>query len=127
VYEIPNLDRTRKIHRFSGHTEEERFWLKVDIRGEDECWPWTGGLNRGYGWFRIGGMYTGRGERAHRWVLEKKLDRPIKKGHEALHSCDFKPCCNPKHISEGTQQQNLQDMRDRGRSNSWGRENASLR
>jgi hypothetical protein len=24
-------------------TIEERFWSRVDVRGPDECWPWSDG------------------------------------------------------------------------------------
>lgn len=33
-----------------------RFWVKVDVRGPDECWPWRERLNRkGYGSFAVRG------------------------------------------------------------------------
>ena len=32
----------------------QRFWSKVDIRSESECWEWTAGKNpNGYGQFSI--------------------------------------------------------------------------
>lgn len=32
-----------------------------------------------------------------------------------LHSCDNPPCCNPRHLHEGTQKQNVAECRARGR------------
>jgi len=31
------------------------------------------------------------------------------------HHCDNPPCCNPRHLYEGTPQQNVNDMKNRGR------------
>ena len=31
------------------------------------------------------------------------------------HSCDFRPCCNPAHLLEGTQADNMADCIQRGR------------
>jgi hypothetical protein len=34
----------------------ENFWAKIDVRGEDECWPWIAGTDKlGYGRFKLGG------------------------------------------------------------------------
>ena len=30
-----------------------RFWSKVEVGNDGECWPWRGGLSSGYGMFRI--------------------------------------------------------------------------
>jgi len=41
------------------------FWRSVSIRGEDECWPWTGYLNEdGYGEFFFAGKMRGAHELA---------------------------------------------------------------
>ena len=32
-----------------------------------------------------------------------------------LHTCDTPLCCNPEHLTVGTQRDNLQDMRNKGR------------
>jgi hypothetical protein len=94
-------------------TEEERFWVKVDIRGEEECWPWTAYSHpTGYGRFWVCDKMV----RTNRWVLEKKLGRPIREGYSALHSCDNPPCCNPKHVFEGTHSDNMQQAWDRCRA-----------
>jgi hypothetical protein len=87
-----------------------RFWGKVDIRGEDECWPWLGGLKHGYG--RI--QYLGVRWEAHRlaWTLTYG---PIPKGLFVCHHCDNPPCCNPKHLWRGTHADNMADRNAKGR------------
>lgn len=34
-----------------------------------------------------------------------------------LHACDNRPCCNPSHLFEGTQKDNIADMIAKGRGN----------
>lgn len=34
-----------------------------------------------------------------------------------LHACDNRPCCNPAHLFEGTQKDNIADMIAKGRGN----------
>ena len=48
--------------------------------------------------------------KAHRLALERKLGRPIKTGHMALHHCDNKSCVNEDHLYEGTAKDNTQDF-----------------
>src|SRR6266567_7092181 len=86
---------------------EERYWEKVDVRGPDECWPWTASRHPyGYGWFRLDQKTM---VQAHRYGLTLALGRPIKPGYESCHTCNNPPCCNPKHLYEGTHQDNAQD------------------
>lgn len=94
----------------------ERFWSKVDTSaGLFECWPWTGGSDEhGRGTFRL----DGRVRNAPAVALELALGRVLQPGMSALHTCDNPPCCNPAHLYEGTQQQNIADMVARGRHRS---------
>lgn len=97
----------------------DTFWARVDIRGEDECWPWTGSTNStGYGTVGWGGkVYC-----AHRiagWLVGKLKSPAAPRNRRgkgfALHSCDNTVCCNPKHLDVGTYHRNQSDAYKRKR------------
>lgn len=91
--------------------------MKVDIRGPDECWPWLAGVtSSGYGRFRAEYGSTW----AHKRALEFKIGRRLLPGKETLHSCDFRLCCNPAHLSEDSKSENFKDMWDKGRAKPGG-------
>src|ERR1051326_7760068 len=92
----------------------KRFWKKVDIKSEDECWPFTGAIDpeTGYGrfWWREPNAprNTAYLIGAHKFALLLKLGRlpRVRPGSRSkqtlvLHSCDNRPCCNVKHLSLG--------------------------
>ena len=92
-----------------------RFWQKVSRGSADSCWPWQASRTAfGHGKFylRVGSrrQYTV----AHRvmWML---AFGPIPMGMETCHRCDNPWCVNPRHLFLGTQQDNLRDMREKGR------------
>ena len=92
-----------------------RFWSKVDQRGPDDCWPWTGARSaKGYG--RIGVTIDGRkaGIIASRFSFLIYYG-PLPPGMMACHTCDNPPCVNPAHLFAGTAQTNAQDMVAKGR------------
>jgi len=82
----------------------DRFWNKVSIKSEDECWEWTAATRRGYGAF----WYEGRHQPASRmvWFFE---NGEIDNGLVVCHTCDNPPCCNPKHLFLGTGKDNNDD------------------
>jgi hypothetical protein len=90
-----------------------RFWAKIDVRGEDDCWEWQAYRNRaGYGII---------GTRGRSSAVASRLALAIKLGgltpeQLTLHSCDNPPCCNPAHLSAGTHRDNAIDRSVKGRS-----------
>jgi hypothetical protein len=88
------------------------FWARVQRGAPDACWLWQGGCYKsGYGQVALGSRIPGY---AHR--IAYQLTRgSIPAGLVVRHKCDVPRCCNPNHLEIGTQADNLQDARDRGR------------
>lgn len=85
---------------------------------ESGCWEWNLQIDsQGYG--RIGVPQPHRrGSRmvsAHRYAYEAFIG-PIPEGMFVCHSCDNRKCANPAHLWIGTHQDNMRDMREKGRS-----------
>lgn len=88
-----------------------RFWSKVRVSAETNCWPWQGPVgHNGYGLFSIGSVHF----RAHRLSAEF-FGATIEPGQLVMHSCDNPPCVNPVHLIVGTQADNMRDMVAKGR------------
>lgn len=107
------LDQARAKWHATKPSPEERFWAKVDIRGEDECWPWKASVRRkdeGYGAFWM----NGRHHPSNRIALQLSgVDVP--ENMVACHKCDNPRCCNPRHLFVGTPLQNNDDKVLKGR------------
>lgn len=95
-------------------TLEERFWVKVDkSAGPDACWPWTGGIgSAGYGIFEYSSHHATSASRVAFFLTYGAWPEPM-----VLHSCDYRPCCNPTHLRAGTAVENERDKWERGRAN----------
>lgn len=92
---------------------EARFWPKVLVGGEDDCWEWLAHANKdGYGRFRV----AGRMELAHR--ISFIIEHGRTPEDCILHTCDNPGCVNHAHLFEGTRADNNRDCVLKGRQDS---------
>jgi HNH endonuclease len=78
-----------------------------------ECWIWTGAKN----WDDYGMIITRNPRRV--WIASRfsyeMFKMPIPKGLKVLHRCDTPACVNPCHLFLGTDKDNAEDRRSKGR------------
>jgi hypothetical protein len=88
----------------------DRFWSKVDKGGPDECWEWLGYKTKsGHGQTWANGKL----------IYSHRLSFIVHNGfvpNVCRHTCDNPPCCNPAHLLDGNQKDNVEDMNTRGRN-----------
>lgn len=102
---------------------EQRFWSRVNKNSPPPahlpqlgpCWLFTGKARlREYG--SVAGVLNGKRRPlyAHRVAWELTYES-VPDGLCVLHRCDTPLCCNPSHLFLGTQADNLEDARQKGR------------
>jgi hypothetical protein len=88
--------------------------LKAGLYLTDKCIPYWGHINSdGYGIIKIGGR-NGRYYRVHRLIYEAVIGS-IPDRLYVCHTCDNPACYNPNHLFPGTQKDNMEDMKRKGR------------
>lgn len=86
----------------------EAFYIPEPNSG---CYLWLGGYSsRGYGQFWIDGKTVGA-HAASYYIHKGDLN-----GLFVLHKCDNPSCVNPEHLFLGTHQDNMDDMKSKGRA-----------
>lgn len=91
------------------------FMSKVQPEPNTGCWFWDKSLNpAGYGKIVFNGL-SGKIWLAHRASYEL-FKGEIPKGLHVLHKCDQPACVNPDHLWLGTNEENIQDRINKGRS-----------
>jgi len=80
-----------------------------------ECWIWNGAIDKnGYGTRRYGTKKINKNFFAHRLSF-LVFKGELKDGMQINHTCDNPSCVNPVHLYQGTQADNMADVKDRGR------------
>ena len=94
-------------------TADDLFWERVKVGEPNECWPWLAGKGHmGHGNTR----WRMKRRMAHVVAYEIVTGKEVLKPFCVLHRCDNPPCCNPRHLFEGTKRDNAQDMVSKRRS-----------
>lgn len=98
----------------SGRDILTRFVEKIVVDPITGCHNWIASCSTdGYGHIKIDGKMV----RAHRVAYWLLVD-DIPEGTQVLHHCDNIKCVNPDHLFLGTQEDNIRDMVEKGRSSS---------
>lgn len=106
-------------------TADERFILRT-VYGLG-CWEWRGSFFRsGYGQFTLRNPEGGRKNWSAPRFSWTRTNGPIPPGLSVLHRCDNRKCVRPDHLFLGTHQDNMADMKAKGRARS-GRKNPTKR
>lgn len=99
----------------------QRFWIKVNVCASSDCWEWKSGLADGrYGSFKLDGKTRGS-HRVSFFLTHGRWPQP-----SCLHTCNNPKCCNPEHLYEGNQKDNMEYRDSQGRTAS-GEQNGSAK
>jgi hypothetical protein len=96
-----------------GIPDEERFWANVYPEPNSGCFIWGGSAtDAGYGRLRL----RSTGDRMSVTHFSLGLcGISVPDGKVVMHTCDFPVCVNPDHLIIGTQKENIEDCRKKGR------------
>ena len=75
------------------NSPELLFWLRVNIKSDNECWEWTGAKWKGYGTVTI----KGKRWKTHRLAYTIR-NGVIPNGLVVDHKCFNPSCVNPNHL-----------------------------
>lgn len=103
------------FQKFSGLPLRDlaRFFSKVEIAGDGDCWNWTGRVtDHGHGQAK----FAGKSVYSHRVAFQIFAAESLPDSVVVRHKCDNPRCCNPMHLESGTHADNVADRVTRKRS-----------
>lgn len=112
------LSRSANLLPLNPERLNRNFWKHVEKRGPRQCWPWRGCKNsKGYGVISYlcadGVSRRFLAHRVAKILATKQLPLPL---IQTMHCCDNRPCCNDRHLFEGSQSDNMRDALRKGRA-----------
>lgn len=108
------IDARYEAARLTDDPSLEKAMRRIVRCDQTGCWLYNGWLQRGYPTIIRRQNGAVRYHIAHRFFYEKLVE-PIPPGKVLMHQCDTRNCCNPSHLSVGTQSENMRDMWAKGR------------
>jgi hypothetical protein len=91
----------------------KNWWKKVDVKGEDDCWPWLQSVG-GHGYGQTWDGVTVR--LAHRVAWSLRHGEQVPTGMTIDHECHNQICCNPLHLRVKTNVDNATDQGQRDKT-----------
>jgi hypothetical protein len=99
----------KQVHNLAReNTMDGRFWNLVEIKGENDCWTWSGSWQKGKG-----SVFNDAACSAPRYAYFSIYR--IWPDKLVCHTCDNDRCMNPKHWFLGTDSDNKFDMMNKFR------------
>lgn len=96
----------------STYVPEDKFWARVDVKGQNDCWNWRGSTTKaGYARTQLGKKNMERWGFKSPFVYAYRIAYRLHHGSidHALsvdHLCHNPKCCNPAHLRQCTQAEN---------------------
>ena len=86
---------------------------KINMHDGDRtvCWEWLGVIDKSRPYFVI----KGKKLLVYRVMFDIMNENVLQSDEVIRHSCDNPICCNPMHLNRGSQQDNMNDMKERAR------------
>lgn len=107
-----------KVQEYNGQYIIDR--IKIDPT--TECWLWQGHIrDDGYGQPGTKYFYKKYGKQLVHQISYLEFVGPILDNLLVRHSCRNRHCCNPKHLSLGTNQDNADDRKRDGMNANLGK------